>query len=700
VADFVRIFAAPKAEVCLLTINNTKYNEGRGWREAAAAVLFWLVPALFALHVKYSLLDDGRGFRLAARAMGRLEKSLPGAIGSYDFGLSFWEQLSFFRMDALVMFVLVPLALWVLCRYLPAALRTWTVGFLSAATFLLLYIQMRSMHVMGRWLSWQMIQTAVSWGWAHPETITQYLKLKHLLLLVVGLVVFPVAYFWLAPAVRRWQLRRESKWTNPPVGFVPFVAACLICIIVPFPWLSRLPRSIYHESILVTSLKSLWNTGAVNSDEFAGLTRQQLVERYEQMSSSPAYRRDPAYWGKAQGSNVILFVLETAPEAILAPDDPMTDLPNLRKLRAKSFVPLEHYSTYPFTTRALFSVLTSWYSPDSVLDAVEQHHDLALPGIVHQLRQTGHQARVYIPRPWSGGNDENTFLQAGFQQVLAPPKVVDPPQVYLQPNHPAWMKERIYRDELALDLMKQDMETWLSTDQKFVAMYLPQSGHHPWPDNDENANESDPKKRARAILALQDRWLGELLVVLEKHHQLDKTLILVTGDHGIRSRQEDETFAGGMIDEYSFHVPLFLYAPQVLSREKTFPWITSHIDISPTLLDLEGISADRNFEQGLPFWNPGLQDRTVYLMAFNMFGSDGYYSHGEFAMLKRMDGSVFENTKPHFSGANLVTPGSPDAKRVASDLARIAGLQEVWTASVARKQNAIKSHMYSANPAD
>ena len=244
------------------------------WKDAPAPVLFWFIPALFGLYAKFTMLDEGRGFRLAARAMGRIEKSSGNNLVKPDFGITFLEKLSFFRMDMLVMFVLVPLGLWLLCRFLPRNLRTWTVGSLSTLTLLLLYIQMRALHVMGRCLSWQMIRTAISWGWLHPETITQYLKLKYLLLLCVAVAIFALAYNRLALVVRRWQASRQPPSATTPSTLTPRLQAGFLCAAVILPWFSTLPKSIYHESFLVTSVKALWNTGDVNTAEFAGLSRK------------------------------------------------------------------------------------------------------------------------------------------------------------------------------------------------------------------------------------------------------------------------------------------------------------------------------------------------------------------------------------------------------------------------------------------
>src|SRR6202040_1092872 len=96
--------------------------------------------------------------------------------------------------------------------------------------------------------------------------------------------------------------------------------------------------------------------------------------------------------------------------------------------------------------------------------------------------------------------------------------------------------------------------------------------------------------------------------------------------------EEDPDLPVGMIDDISFHVPMLIYAPQLLKASVTIPWLTSHIDISPTLLDLMGVDRRRDLEQGSPIWDAALQGRTTFFFARHYFSADGYYANGQFVM--------------------------------------------------------------------
>ena len=73
--------------------------------------------------------------------------------------------------------------------------------------------------------------------------------------------------------------------------------------------------------------------------------------------------------------------------------------------------------------------------------------------------------------------------------------------------------------------------------------------------------------------------------------------------------------------------------------------LTSHIDISPTLLDLLGVNRNKTLEQGLGLWDSGLKDRTTFFLGNWYFGADGFHENGEFKMYSEVLAASFANTK-------------------------------------------------------
>ena len=179
-------------------------------------------------------------------------------------------------------------------------------------------------------------------------------------------------------------------------------------------------------------------------------------------------------------------------------------------------------------------------------------------------------------------------------------------------------------------------------------------------------------------MAIQDAWIGEILDVLRTTGSLDTTVIVVTSDHGIRTRVEDPGFRGGTISDYSFHVPLLVYAPTALPAPMKIPWLTSHVDVAPTILDLVGVERRTESEQGAAIWDERLAARTTFLLARGYLGAEAYHSRGEFYMLNRLSNAAHRSKTLDFPPATMLPPDSSDHAGVVHTLDLMDRLQRRW----------------------
>jgi arylsulfatase A-like enzyme len=247
---------------------------------------------------------------------------------------------------------------------------------------------------------------------------------------------------------------------------------------------------------------------------------------------------------------------------------------------------------------------------------------------------------------------------------------------------PENFEEKWSLDINALNLLTQDVDRWETQGQRFAVAFLPECGHFPLPALSGGSQRDTVAQRGRAVMARQDAFLGQIVRLLEAHHRLDQTLIVVTSDHGVRLSIEDPSLPIGMTDEYSFHVPLLIYASQALSHTETVPWLTSHIDVAPSLLDLLGIERGRDSEQGSPIWDSRLQERTTFFFGDHYLGADAYYSKGQFFMRNEVFDTVYQNDRLHFAASDAVPPASPRYTEVTATIRRMVALQQTWTATL------------------
>jgi arylsulfatase A-like enzyme len=181
--------------------------------------------------------------------------------------------------------------------------------------------------------------------------------------------------------------------------------------------------------------------------------------------------------------------------------------------------------------------------------------------------------------------------------------------------------------------------------------------------------------RGRTLMQLQDGWLEELADTIRSVGRVDRTVIVMTADHGVRTRAEDPALAIGRISDYTFRVPLLVYAPNTLTATTLITTPTSHIDLAPTLAALFGNAASAAAMQGVPLWQRSTQNR-LYLLAAAYGGADGFVEDGRYCMRQALSGAVYCNDELEFGDRDQVPPGAADVARVTGVLASATRLQQ------------------------
>jgi arylsulfatase A-like enzyme/Tfp pilus assembly protein PilF len=95
----------------------------------------------------------------------------------------------------------------------------------------------------------------------------------------------------------------------------------------------------------------------------------------------------------------------------------------------------------------------------------------------------------------------------------------------------------------------------------------------------------------RGAVSFTDSQVGRVLQFLKERGISDRTIVIVTGDHGESLGEHGEETHGFFVYESSMHVPLIVHAPfsNTAGRRVTAPVRTA--DIMPTLLDLLQVPA-------------------------------------------------------------------------------------------------------------
>ena len=103
--------------------------------------------------------------------------------------------------------------------------------------------------------------------------------------------------------------------------------------------------------------------------------------------------------------------------------------------------------------------------------------------------------------------------------------------------------------------------------------------------------------------------------------------------------------------------------------------MTSHIDVTPSILDLLGISEGRGFELGSPLWDARLGQRATFFWANQYLGADGFQEKGEYYMWQSMSDTYYQNSVFDFEDARPQSNESPVGKHVFEKIGDVEALQ-------------------------
>jgi membrane-anchored protein YejM (alkaline phosphatase superfamily) len=275
---------------------------------------------------------------------------------------------------------------------------------------------------------------------------------------------------------------------------------------------------------------------------------------------------------------------------------------------------------------------------------------------------------------WKEQHDDRMLSSLGFEKIMQP-AIDDTHDLDGATTFRGDIDYVARHDREALRAMRDDIRNWSRKGEPFATAYFPQLSHDPWRVLDGQPANSDSWTRGRRLAAEQDRWLGELMDELEQNHALDKTIVVVTSDHGVR--MFPETAASSRrpkvqvpLDDDAVHVPLLVYVPGAVQHTIKISAPTSHIDITPTVLDLLGVTAARGFEQGTAIWNSEITDRRIHTQAVGvteLIQGGKYY-------LRTNSNTIYAGSSPAFTDGDIIpfhSAQAADVRKTVDEQARI-----------------------------
>lgn len=317
--------------------------------------------------------------------------------------------------------------------------------------------------------------------------------------------------------------------------------------------------------------------------------------------------------------NILLFIMESVGTRYMFDhqDGKPIPMPFLYQLTKEGWYLKRHFTTSNISTKAIFSILSGRY------DFFRQDHfgtrpDASIPSLQIFLGK-GYDSFLVTPSPVPWYFPEPFVKNNGLKEI----------------HHFGNLHFKIREEKHTLGryLGRDELETFDFFTQRvkkgrepFLGIYISFVAHLPYFDYGEKfrIRGLDGKMISRYYnnLYLLDHLLRKMVGVLKETGLLERTILVVLGDHGQAFGQHHpDNF---MHYRYSYNenleTPAFFYQPALFpSREIEFP--TSHVDLLPTLLDALKIPYDPSLFDGESLFQNRLHRKYLFF-----YGHEGTLS--------------------------------------------------------------------------
>jgi Sulfatase len=329
--------------------------------------------------------------------------------------------------------------------------------------------------------------------------------------------------------------------------------------------------------------------------------------------------------------HVLVVTLETAPRHYYPLiDNP--ELPVFHEMSQHAIVSDHHYAMSPYTWWNNASILSGTYFVQKG-KGIFDYGDFETDSIASILAKRGYTSTFVESSKHGWGKTTGFWNNFGFTRLLD----TDGDGI---PFDRSSYRVTVDKERQSFARALEAIIDAESRKTKAMVLLATTIGHYPWlakPGEESRSNE----EKLHRLAQLFDELFGELLQSLKKHGLEDQVLIVVTGDHGFRMRTEFESV--GLKAEHgdvAFNVPFLLYAPGILKEQIRLPYVTSHVDITPTLLALTGVKDDSWLHHGTHMLDQRLRNRVTFMMNTNLSPVSGFRWNGCHYTLNDLTGKV------------------------------------------------------------
>jgi len=184
------------------------------------------------------------------------------------------------------------------------------------------------------------------------------------------------------------------------------------------------------------------------------------------------------------------------------------------------------------------------------------------------------------------------------------------------------------KEEVTLDAMRAQIQGYAAKKTKFFLTYLPVAPHNPFDGTPVKFKKFKPEIMGDYTplylneLLYMDSIIASLLDELKSSGLLDRTLVIITSDHGEMLGQNGGPVGHGWtVTPELVNVPLIIMDPGHPGYHLNNR-VGSQVDLLPTILDLLGLPVpqDQIYQGRSLYASPAPADHKIYLNSYGQYG--------------------------------------------------------------------------------
>jgi hypothetical protein len=486
----------------------------------------------------------------------------------------------------------------------------WWLDVLSLLLIAVALVDLRLSQIMGVRLDWDVLSFGNS-----PKMMWRMAK-PYLPAAVAGLGIAVLVYALAVKGIQLWSGRRRAETGASPPGqgawyaLAYFVLLGLLGLVVAKP-----DKAEGQAELHLVQTSPLWKRVAnrpVSREEFLRSAKVLGLGNFEAAGKIyPAQAK--------RDLNVLLIFLESSYNRHLSLFGSSEDTqPLVSRYRDRMELFPNFFSNFTGSIQARFATFTSLYP---IRDFTAFTRDrVGVKSLFEVLHDNGYTSSLFY----------SSFLDyTGFRDFLQG-RGID--EVYDADTMPGQRKtERVswgLREEETLGAIRSQIKGYAVRDQRFFLTYVPAAPHYPY----DGVPDRFRKFKASQFGDFTPFYLNELLSMdwvvasildqLKESGLLDKTLVIITNDHGESTGEDGGPIGHGWhLTPELANTPLIIMDPQNPGCHLNYN-IGSQIDVLPTALDLLKIPLPPGqLYEGRSLYTPPEEDnRLVYLNTYERYG--------------------------------------------------------------------------------